>query len=413
MFPAEQIDELACPFNLARTRRHCQKITLKMIVLTVKTLDSQNHTFTVDDDITVEEFKTKIADTVNIPADTQRIIYCGRVLQDEVKLSDYDVNGKVVHLVQRPPPGQNPPTNRSASPQPPRRGFRGFETENTMYLGSMAFPSNLMESQGIVPPPPTHSLAGSRLNVARRMLRRAEAVINLLENPAARPNEQATSEEQQEEEVTPIIEARVIVPPGNNETIDEAMVLSAVQNTLFDAASGSIPMAAEVTIDANNGSQSAAETPPAERSASSTPEESTPSTNAAEGGPSGEQRPGGVSARSLAENASRTSEMAELLAVLNHLQTRFAPFLERYRHFMVEDPIIPQELNCLERAPDPGDVDSRLRGAALLGPRLPLPQRHHHSSAHPSAPPAALSPHPDPALGGGPGGHPDPSRGSK
>jgi hypothetical protein len=73
-----------------------------------------------------------------------------------------------------------------------------------------------------------------------RMLRRAEAVINLLENPAARPNEQATSEEQQEEEVTPIIEARVIVPPGNNETIDEAMVLSAVQNTLFDAASGSM-----------------------------------------------------------------------------------------------------------------------------------------------------------------------------
>ncbi|XP_044253618.1 large proline-rich protein BAG6 isoform X2 [Tribolium madens] len=312
-----------------------------MIVLTVKTLDSQNHTFTVDDDITVEQFKTKIADTVNIPAETQRIIYCGRVLQDEAKLGDYDVNGKVVHLVQRPPPSQNPPTTRSASPQPPRRGFRGFDTENTMYLGSMAFPSNLMESQGIVPPPPTHSLAGSRLNVARRMLRRAEAVISLLENPSARPSEQTTSEEQQEEEVTPIIEARVIVPPGNSDSIDEAMVLSAVQNTLFDAASGSIPMAAEVTIDGSGGSQNASETPPAERSASSTPEEPTPST-AAEG-TSGEQRNGGVSARSLAENAWRTAEMAELLTTLNQLQTRFAPFLERYRHFMVEDPIIPQE----------------------------------------------------------------------
>lgn len=39
--------------------------------------------------ITVAQFKTKIADTVNIPAETQRIIYCGRVLEDDVKLSDY------------------------------------------------------------------------------------------------------------------------------------------------------------------------------------------------------------------------------------------------------------------------------------------------------------------------------------
>lgn len=101
----------------------------------------------------------------------------------------------------------------------------------------MAFPSNLMEASGVVPPPPTHSLAGSRLNVARRMLRRAEAVINLLENPTARPNDQMNLEEQQDEEVTPIIEARVVVPPGNNETIDEAIVLSAVQNTLFDSGS--------------------------------------------------------------------------------------------------------------------------------------------------------------------------------
>lgn len=68
------------------------------------------------------------------------------------------------------------------------------------------------------------------------MLRRAETVIGLLENPSSRPQEQTPPEENQEEEVTPVIEARVIVPTNNAESINEAIVMNAVQNSLMNAA---------------------------------------------------------------------------------------------------------------------------------------------------------------------------------
>ncbi|CAH1179566.1 unnamed protein product [Phaedon cochleariae] len=312
-----------------------------MIELTVKTLDSQNHQFSVEDDITVEQFKTKIAETVNVPADTQRIIYCGRVLQDSSKLADYDVHGKVVHLVQRPPPGSNPRPNNRSSPQPQRRAFRGFrglEQGNAMYLGSMAFPGNLMESQGIVTPPPTHSLSGSRLNVAKRMLRRAETAIQLLENPSARTPEQANPEENQdEEEVTPVIEARVIVP-NNVEPIDQ--VLNAVQDTLLNASANTVPVA--LAGQGSGPSQSATTSAPRSpnQSETSTPGGVTPRSSSSENLNS-ETR--SENPNPLPENASRTSEMAALLTMLGQLQSRFAPFLEQYQNFMRDDPEVPAE----------------------------------------------------------------------
>ncbi|XP_046977419.1 uncharacterized protein LOC124543294 isoform X2 [Vanessa cardui] len=75
-----------------------------MIEFTIKTLDGKDHRFTVEDDITVAQLKEKVLAQMGVEIELQRLIFCGRVLQDEKKLADYGVHNKVIHMVQRAPP---------------------------------------------------------------------------------------------------------------------------------------------------------------------------------------------------------------------------------------------------------------------------------------------------------------------
>lgn len=57
-----------------------------------------------------------------------------------------------------------------------------LDGSNATYLGAMAFPTDLMEAQGMIHPRPSQGLSRSRLFVAQRMLNNASTSIGGLEN---------------------------------------------------------------------------------------------------------------------------------------------------------------------------------------------------------------------------------------
>uniref|UniRef100_A0A1B6ED57 Large proline-rich protein BAG6 n=1 Tax=Clastoptera arizonana TaxID=38151 RepID=A0A1B6ED57_9HEMI len=321
-----------------------------MIELTVKTLDSRNHSFSVPNDFTVKQLKEFIAESVNLPPDSQRLIYCGRVLQDDKNLSEYNVNGKVIHLVQRAPPGSNSNGTDSnagrttTSSNTPRRNHSwrtifqpSGNSGNAMYLGAMAFPADLMDAQGISMPQPRQCLSQSRLAVAVRMLTKASAVLDNLENPT----ENVTSTPPEENPTSDVS----LDPNANTNLIEEPSSVTRIsissRSTVADALRALItPQSSTSNLQNEASGTTDTETAPTVSIESGTSRNAGQQTSPiSEGQSTQNENPNNASGGRVVRTP-RTMALAELLDLLATVNRRLQPFLSQYHQLMRDDPVL-------------------------------------------------------------------------